>query len=315
MERLSEAIIWRRIRRFIKNGKETPKVDFKAKLELTNAKGKSEFVKDVTAIANTPGGDGFLIIGVEEKNDSIRITGFSPSEGADALERQMVSILANYSDPAPEVEYYQLRLPSSEFPAELLRQSLLRNLIPLGIVRIKPVKKPHRIIRDSETIRKDEVYIRRGSATFRATPEEIIAMAEEEAVNGILVINLSSHPLTNKQRTQLQRMERSYIIEEIDIPVHFDPTRDVESQIESLVQKIDLQMEEWSGASLYIVLPGLAPCAAAILAYFHGLRGGFPKVIWVYQSPTDSTSYEVTQIINLQELRDKARKRRSESIT
>ena len=140
-------------------------------------------------------------------------------------------------------------------------------------------------------------------------------MAEEEAVNGILVINLSSHPLTNKQRTQLQRMERSYIIEEIDIPVHFDPTRDVESQIESLVQKIDLQMEEWSGASLYIVLPGLAPCAAAILAYFHGLRGGFPKVIWVYQSPTDSTSYEVTQIINLQELRDKARKRRSESIT
>ncbi len=314
MERLSETTIWRRVRRFIKRGKETAKIDFKAKLELSNARGKSEFVKDVTAIANTPGGEGFLIVGVAEQADTVQVTGFSPAEGVDVLERQMISILANYSDPLPEVEYYQLQLPFSEFPEGTLRQTVGEAHVPLGIVRIKPTRRPHKIIRDSETIRKDEVYVRRGSATFRASPEEIIAMSEAEVVSGMVVINLSSHPLTEEQRNQLQRLERAYIVEEIDVPVHVDPMNPIEHQIEALIEEIDFCIEEWSGTPLYIVLPGLSPFAAAVLAYMHGLRGGFPKAVWIYQSPSDPSCYEIAQIINLQQLRDNARRMRTEVI-
>jgi len=314
MERLNESVIWRRVQRFLKSGRETPKVDFKAKLELSSARNKSEFVKDVTAIANTPGGDGFLVIGVAEKDNTIQILGFSPPEGSDILERQMVSVLTYYSDPPPEIEYYQLEIPSHEFPCKLAELSSGEASIPLGIVRIRPTRRPHKIVRDSDTIRKDEVYIRRGSATFRASPEDIVMMSTLETLKEIVVLNLSAHPLTDKQRDQLQHLESAYIVEEVEIPAHFDPRGDVERQVKTVVEKIGFCIEEWSGAHIYVVLPGLAPAAAAVLAYFHGLRGGFPKIVWIYQNPSDPTQYEIAQIINLQSLRDEARQLRSERI-
>lgn len=79
--------LWRRIKRHVISGKETTKVDFKLTLDLSSKAAKTEFAKDVMAIANTPGGDGYLIVGIrDEKTLSTpslieRVTGFQSPNG------------------------------------------------------------------------------------------------------------------------------------------------------------------------------------------------------------------------------------------
>ncbi len=83
--------LWRRIRRYVETGRETPKVDLKLNLQLSGA-GEAEFVKDVTAIADTPGGDGYIIIGIQDSKDRQSsdpcnyVVGFSASGGRDQFE-------------------------------------------------------------------------------------------------------------------------------------------------------------------------------------------------------------------------------------
>ncbi len=62
------AALWRRIRRYVETGRETPKIDLKLTQQLSGS-GEAEFVKDVTALANTPGGDGYIVIGVQDAKD------------------------------------------------------------------------------------------------------------------------------------------------------------------------------------------------------------------------------------------------------
>ena len=134
-------------------------------------------------------------------------------------------------------------------------------------------------------------------------------MSQKESHPSATVVNLSTHPLTEEQKEQLQN--EVYIEELIAYPVHFDATEKLQPQIERIIKGIDLTLEEWSSKQIYLVLPGIAPGAPALLSYVHGLRGGFPKVIWIYQDPEDPTHYVVAQSVNLQKLRDIARKIRA----
>jgi len=294
--------LWRRIRRYVLTGREAPKVDLKQTLDLSTRPQKAEFVKDVTAIANTPGGDGFLIIGVvdarERSNDDPNdyVVGFRAPEGPDAFHRQMIDALAQFCNRVPTIEYDEIEHPDTR------RR--------IGVVTIKrSSKRPHSFIRGSGETEQHDVYIRRGTATYRATPEEIIEMPQEESQPPVTVINLSTHPLTDEQRDQIQ--QEGYIEELIEYPVHLDAAGELQPQVENILEGIGLTLEEWSSKLIYLVLPGIAPGAAALLAYIHGLRGGFPKVIWIYQDPADHTHYIVAKIVNLQELRDAARKIRA----
>lgn len=47
------------------------KLDFKLMLDIDSESGKKEFAKDVCAIANSKGGRGYIIVGVEDKNHSV----------------------------------------------------------------------------------------------------------------------------------------------------------------------------------------------------------------------------------------------------
>lgn len=289
--------MWRRIRRFVEEGKETPKVDLKEKLELSSRKDKAEFVKDVTAIANTRGKRGYLIIGVKDSKDCPRegaspedyVVGFSPAD-ADELQRQMWDALRTFCDPLPDVSMEILEHP------EIRRQ--------ICVIIIEAGKRPHKIIRSSEGIEQEDVFVRRGTATFRAKPEEIIAMAQEPDLTNVILINLSSHPLTDTQKEQLENQYRLFIEELIEVPVHFNPEDDLQKQVKQTLDRIGLAPEEWSDTNICLILPGIAPPAAAVLATVHGLRGGFPKLVWIYQSPHDRTLYTVSQVIDLQALRD-----------
>ncbi|ACA60320.1 CRISPR-associated protein Csx15 [Candidatus Desulforudis audaxviator] len=301
---MNEAI-WRRIKRYVDLGREAPKVELKQTLDLSTREKQAEFVKDVTAIANTPGGTGYVIIGVLDNTKCPRdrflpenyVVGFSPSD-PDELERQMIVALSNYCDPAPEIAFTQVLHPQTG-----------RNI---GVVTIaRSAGRPHKFIRGSTGIERQDVFIRRGTATFKASPQEIIEMAQAPAFPEVIAINFSSHPLTSFQQEQLRERFHVHIEELIELPVHFLAQEDLKPQAKKWIEEVGLALEEWSEKNIVLILPGLAPGAATILAAIHGLRGGFPKILWVYQAPNDRTQYEVAQVVDLQALRDMGREIRS----
>ncbi len=64
---------------------ENPKVDFKRQwYDLTELEGINEFLKDTTAIANTVGLEGFIIIGFDDKNKSFHPATFRDSNLSDS---------------------------------------------------------------------------------------------------------------------------------------------------------------------------------------------------------------------------------------
>jgi hypothetical protein len=293
------AALWRRIRRYVETGRETPKVDLKLTLELSG-KGEAEFVKDVTAIANTTGGEGYLIIGVRDAKDrksnnpSDYVIGFSPPHGSDQFERTAVSLLTKFCSSVPTIEYHEVIHPDCNQT--------------IGVVTIRRShQKPHALIRASGEIEQHQVWIRRGTASYVATPAEIIAMSQTQDLPASIVVNMSGHPLTEEQRNQIE--QRTYIEEEINEPAHCNATNAVE-YVQNLFDKIGLTSEEWNTKSIMLALPGLAPLAAHILAHIHGIKGSFPKVLWIAPHPDDRARYTVGSIADLQAIRDHARERR-----
>lgn len=64
---------------------ESPKIDFKRNwYDLSKKRGVNEFVKDTSAIANTIGLDGFIIIGYDDKEKEFFNTKFSESKISDS---------------------------------------------------------------------------------------------------------------------------------------------------------------------------------------------------------------------------------------
>ena len=181
---------------------------------------------------------------------------------------------------------------------------------PIGVLRIISTHRPYVIKRDGATVRQGDIFIRHGTKTAKASWQEIEQM-RHGSMHEIVVINFSGHPLTPDQKRQIEERENRFIGEVIEVPLHFDPSRAMKPQIERSIEVTGLAIDEWSSQNLYLILPGLAPAASAVLAYVHGLRGSFPKVIWIYQNPEDRTRFDVAQILNLQDLRDTAREKRT----
>ncbi len=136
---------------------EGEKLDFKAQLHLTTESDKKELAKDVSAIANTRGGRGHIIFGVEDKTK--RILGIDP----DAFkEEQIQQIIYNRSDPTVPVGVDFVKLEDKT----------------LGIISIyRSVHAPHQIIQTGA------FYIRRGSTTDFARRSELASMMQE---NGLM---------------------------------------------------------------------------------------------------------------------------------
>lgn len=55
---------------------------------------------------------------------------------------------------------------------------------------------------------------------------------------------------------------------------------------------------------------GYAPAALVLLAELHGRIGHFLSLVWLRPKLGSVTEYEVTQLLNLQIIRDEARRRR-----
>ncbi len=127
----------------------------------------------------------------------------------------------------------------------------------------------------------------------------------------MLILNFT-HPFTAEQREQIQTLAAPISIEEIHtIPVQINQYEPLEAQITAIVNTTGLSSEEWQTRQLLINPPGYAPAAFVLLAELHGRIGHFPSLIRLRPvAGSTPTVYEVAELINLQAIRDQARRRR-----
>lgn len=136
---------------------EYEKLDFKLDFNIDKEYSKREFVKDVTAIANSKGGRGYIIFGVEDKK------------------KEIVGVTANKLE---EERIQQLICGRCDPPVPIRFEEIFYKDKKLFVLTIfKSSQRPHQILQTGT------FYIRRGSTTDIARRYEVASMLQE---NGIL---------------------------------------------------------------------------------------------------------------------------------
>lgn len=125
----------------------------------------------------------------------------------------------------------------------------------------------------------------------------------------MLILNFT-HPLTSEQRAQIEALADAQVEEVRTIPVQIDQTEPLEPQITAVVNAVGLSSEDWQTKPLLINPPGYAPAAFVLLAELHGRIGHFPALIRLRPKSGPVPAYEVAELLNLQAIREQARKRR-----
>lgn len=131
----------------------------------------------------------------------------------------------------------------------------------------------------------------------------------------MIIINFS-HPLNSAQLSKIVELTGEPNDQVLEILAQFDHEQSFIPQAQALVNKVRLTAEEWQTLPLVIVLPAYAPGTAAVLADIHGRMGHFPAIVRLKPVNTERlTTYEVAEIINLDALRDAARKLRTSELS
>ncbi len=125
----------------------------------------------------------------------------------------------------------------------------------------------------------------------------------------MLILNFT-HPLTDEHKAQIEILTGTPLDEVRTIPVQINQGEPLEAQISAIVDSAHLSSQEWQTRALLVNPPGYAPAAFVLLAELHGRIGHFPALIRLRPKPGLLTSYEVSELLNLQAVREAARRRR-----
>ncbi|NLJ57147.1 MAG: hypothetical protein GX334_08940 [Firmicutes bacterium] len=124
------------------------------------------------------------------------------------------------------------------------------------------------------------------------------------------IINFA-HPLTEEQLQKIQTLTKTKITAVLDINSQISTEKPFAPQIEKILDSTGLTSQEWQTNTLLINLPSLNYSAAAILAQLHGRMGYFPPVLRLRPLTEEiPLRYALTEILNLQAMREHARTRR-----
>ena len=171
------------------------------------------------------------------------MTGFAPLH-AEAWQQQMVQALTNSCQPVPEVHYQELMHPMAQRP--------------VGVITIpRCFDRPYKC--------GDKVFIRRGTHTDEAKPDEVKA-------NVRILLNFG-RPLDETQLEQAKSILGEGLDEVIDVPGQFTDGQPYLPQIQQLIHQVGLTLEEWQSLPLVVNIHPFAPAASAVLAGLHGFRG------------------------------------------
>lgn len=127
----------------------------------------------------------------------------------------------------------------------------------------------------------------------------------------MILINFS-HPVTTEQRAQIEALTGQPITRTIERPARFDTAEPFAPQVAALVESVGLSPAEWQTEPLLLILPSLNFGTAVLLAELHGRCGYFPPIVRIRPVPDSlPPRFEVAEIINLQTIREVARKSRA----
>lgn len=130
------------------------KLDFKQRLELNFETGKKELTKDICAIANSNGGRGYIVVGIEDKTK--KIIGISEEDKFN--EEKIQQIVASRCDPPIPVSVDYLRIEDKD----------------VAVITIYNWEQRPYQVRESGAF-----FIRRGSTTDIMRKQELVAAFEE----------------------------------------------------------------------------------------------------------------------------------------
>lgn len=126
----------------------------------------------------------------------------------------------------------------------------------------------------------------------------------------MLILNFA-HPLTPAHLEQIAALTGEPVGDVIEIKTHFDNGRPFEPQLNALLDEVPLTPEGWQTAPLLVNPPAYNYVALLLLAELHGRMGYFPACLRL--RPVDDAvppRFEVAEILNLQKVRNGARKAR-----
>ena len=145
-------------------------------------------------------------------------------------------------------------------------------------------------------------------------PHISINTPTESHTRDILVLNFA-HPLTTQQRAQIEELSNTTIEDIITIPTLINEEEPLQPQITSLIDALDQSTPNWHKRNILINPPGYTPAAFLLLAEIHGRIGHFPTLIRMRPKHGSVTTYEAIELLNLQTIRDAARKSSDAAIT
>ena len=141
------------------------KLDYKQKIDINSEYGKKELAKDICAIANSRGGRGYLIVGIEDK--SKEITGYEKQYSF--TEEQIQQIISTRCEPPIPIKVDDIYIDGKEV-----------SVITIYDGHQKPYQ-----IRENGAF-----YIRRGSTTDVMRKQELLSAFQEN-----LNLILESYPV------------------------------------------------------------------------------------------------------------------------
>ncbi|MDW8318517.1 MAG: CRISPR-associated protein Csx15 [Anaerolineae bacterium] len=128
----------------------------------------------------------------------------------------------------------------------------------------------------------------------------------------MILLNFS-HPLTAAQLDQVRALlgRPDEPLRLVEIPVQFDVQQPFAPQVQALLAQLPLSSAELQTEPILVNLPSLNYIAALLLAELHGRMGYFPPVVRLRPvAGSVPPRFEVAEVINLQALRDAARRQR-----
>ena len=127
----------------------------------------------------------------------------------------------------------------------------------------------------------------------------------------MIVLNFA-HPLTEEQILRLEEITGEKVEEIREFKVSFDNAKPFAEQVKELVDGCDMTPMDWQTKRILIVPPSLNFIAVTLIAELHGRMGYFPPIARI--RPVEGAvppKFEVAEIIDLQAVRDRARKERT----
>ena len=126
----------------------------------------------------------------------------------------------------------------------------------------------------------------------------------------MILLNFS-HPLTEEHIAQVDKLTGQSIDQVIELPVQFDNRQPFLQQLVSLMKELPLSAETLQTEPILVNPPSLNFITTLVLAELHGRLGYFPPILRTRPIEDSLTPrYEVAEVLNLQSVRDKARKTR-----